>query len=108
MQFSKQGSFPLNGQCQITEVVFEGTLSNNQPNYKGKNWNCGIGIAEESFKECLYNHNLSWRNYFFKNSTELSKDSGKSRWRMTLPKKLGKLSENAYQIIITVENVIYF
>ena len=26
----------LNGQCQIGEVVYEVTLSNNQPNYKRK------------------------------------------------------------------------
>ena len=27
---------PLNGQCEIGEVVYESTLSNNQPNYKEK------------------------------------------------------------------------
>ena len=27
---------PLNGECQIGEVIFEATLSSNQPNYKGK------------------------------------------------------------------------
>ena len=34
---------PLNGQCQIGEVVYESTLSSNQPNYKEKKvfWNCG-------------------------------------------------------------------
>ena len=37
----------LNGQCQIGEVVYEGTLSSNEPNYKGKKY---FGIAEESFK----------------------------------------------------------
>ena len=32
---------PLNGQCQIGEVVYEITLSNNHPNYKEKLfWNC--------------------------------------------------------------------
>ena len=25
---------PLNGQCQIGEVFYEGTLPSNQPNYK--------------------------------------------------------------------------
>ena len=60
----------LNGQCQIGEVVYKGTLSNNQPNYKGKKY---FGTAEESFKGCLYNYNLSFRNKFHKNDIELSK-----------------------------------
>ena len=50
---------PLNGQCQRGEVVCVGTLSSNQPNYKEKNY---FGIAEESLKGRLYNHNLSFRN----------------------------------------------
>ena len=60
----------LNGHCQIGEVVYEGTLSSNQPNYKEKKY---FGIAEESFKGRLYNHNFSFRNKFYKNDTELSK-----------------------------------
>ena len=37
---------PLNRQCQTEVVVFEGTLSRNQPNYKGKKY---FGIAEQNF-----------------------------------------------------------
>ena len=62
---------PLNGQCQIGEVVYESTLSSNQPSYKEKKY---FRIAEESFKGCLYNHNLSFRNELYKNDTELSKE----------------------------------
>ena len=62
---------PLNGQCQIGEVVYESTLSSNQSNYKGKKY---FGIAEESFKGRLYNHSLSFRNDLYKNDTELSKE----------------------------------
>ena len=62
---------PLNGQCQIGEVVYESTLTSNQQNYKDKKY---FGIAEESFKGRLYNHNLSFRNEFYKNNTELSKE----------------------------------
>ena len=62
---------PLNGQCQIGEVVYESTLTSNQQNYKDKKY---FGIAEESFKGHLYNHNLSFRNEFYKNDTELSKE----------------------------------
>ena len=57
---------PLNGQCQIGEEVYVGTLSSYQPNYKGKKY---FGIAEESLKGRLYNHNLSFRNEFYKNDT---------------------------------------
>ena len=62
---------PLNGQCQIGEVVYESTLSSNQPNYKEKKY---FGIAEESFNGRLYNHSLSFRNDLYKNDTELSKE----------------------------------
>ena len=61
----------LNKQCQIGEVVYEGTLSSNQQNCKEKKY---FGIAGESFKGRLYNHNLSFRNEFYKNDTELSKE----------------------------------
>ena len=43
----------------------------NQPTYKEKKY---FGIAEESFKGRLYNHNLSFRNDLYKNDTELSKE----------------------------------
>ena len=62
---------PLNGQCQIGEVVYESTLTSNQQNYKDKKY---FGITEESFKGGLYNHNLSFGNEFYKDDTELSKE----------------------------------
>ena len=55
---NKEGC-PLNGQCQIGEAVYESTLTSKQQNYKAKKY---FGIAEESFKGGLYNHNLSFRN----------------------------------------------
>ena len=60
----------LNRQCQIVEIVYEGTLSSNQPNCKEIKY---FGITQESLKRRLYNHNLSFRNEFYKNDTELSK-----------------------------------
>ena len=66
-----KGDCPLNGQYQIVKVVYESTLTSNQQNYKDKKY---FGIAEESFKGHLYNHNLSFRNEFYKNDTELSKE----------------------------------
>ena len=53
------------------EVLYESTLTSNQQNYKDKKY---FEIAEESFKGRLYNHNLSFRNEFYKNDTELSKE----------------------------------
>ena len=58
----------LNGQCQIGEVVYKGTLSSNQPSYKEKK---SFGTVEESVKERQYNHNLSFKNKFYKNDTKL-------------------------------------
>ena len=55
---------PLNDQCQIGEVVYESTLTSNQLNCKDKKY---FGIAEKSFKGRLYNHNLYFRNEFYKN-----------------------------------------
>ena len=66
-----QEACPLSGQCQIGEVVYESTLSSNQPNYKEKKY---FGIAEESPKGRPYNHNSSFRNDFYKNDTEFSKE----------------------------------
>ena len=74
---------PLNGQYQIGEVVYESTLTSDQQNYKDKK--C-FGIAEESFKGRLYNHNLSFRNEFYKNDTELSKELWQMKMKNYTPK----------------------
>ena len=73
----------LNGQCQIGEVVYKSTLTSNQQNYKDKKY---FGIAEESFKGRLYNHNLSFRNEFYKNDTELSKELWQIKMKNYTPK----------------------
>ena len=67
---------PLIGQCQIGEVVYESTLLINQPSYKEKKY---FGIAEESFKGRLYNHNLSFRNELIKAIQNFLRNSGKSK-----------------------------
>ena len=69
---------PLNGQCQIGEVVYESTLSSNQPNYKEKKY---FGIAEEknisrdAYTTTIY---LSGMN-FIKTTQNFLRNSGKSR-----------------------------
>ena len=74
---------PSNRQCQIGEVVYKGTLSYNQSNYKEKKY---IGIAEEYFKGRLYNHSLFFRNEFYKSDTELSKKLWKIKMNNYIPK----------------------
>ena len=65
----------LNGHCQIGEVVYEGTLSSNQPNYKEKKY---FGIAEESYTTYTTTIYLSEMN-FTKTTQNFLRNSGKSR-----------------------------
>ena len=74
---------PWNGQCQIQEIVYQDASSSNQPNYKDKKY---FGIGEESFKGRLYNHNSSFRNEFYKNDTELSKEHWQIKMKNYTPK----------------------
>ena len=67
---------PLNGQCQIGEVVYKGTISSNQPNCKEKKY---FGIVEESFKGRLYNHSYLSEMNFIKMTQNFLRNSGKSR-----------------------------
>ena len=78
----------LNGQCQIGEVVYKSTLTSNQQNYKDKRY---FGIAEESFKGRLYNHNLSFRNEFYKNDTERSKELWRTKMKNYTPEITWKI-----------------
>ena len=45
-----------------------------------------FGIGEESFKGRPYNHNLSFRNEFHKNDTELSKELWQIKMKNYTPK----------------------
>ena len=58
-------------------------LKSKQQNYKDKKY---FGIAEESLKGCLYNYNLSFRNEFYKNNTELSKELWQIKMKNYTPK----------------------
>ena len=84
------------------KVFYEDTLLSNQRNYKEKKY---FGVVEESLKGCLYNHNLSFRNEFY--GTELSKEHCKIKMKRYTLEICWKLSQNAYYIIITLENVIH-
>ena len=83
---------------------YESTLASNQQNYKDKKY---FGIAEKCFKGRLYNHNLSFRNEFYKNDIELSKELSQIKIKNYTPKITWRIVRNAHHIIVTVENVIY-
>ena len=76
-------AFLLNGQWQTGKVVYEGTLTSNQPNYKEKKY---FEISEESFSGRLFNHNLCFRNEFYKNDAELSKELWQIKMKSYTPK----------------------
>ena len=67
---------PLNGQCQIGEVVYEGTLSSSQPNYKEKSI-LGLrkNLSKDAYTTIIY---LSEMN-FIKSTQNFLRNSGKSR-----------------------------
>ena len=100
----------MNGYCQIGEVVYEGTLSSNQPNYNKKKY---FGIAEESFKGSLCNHDLSFRMNIRKSDTELFKELWQIKMKNYTPKINWRIIRKRLpynymaDIIITVENIIY-
>ena len=58
---------------------------------------------------CVYicNHKLSFRNVFYQNDTEPSKQLWQIGQRTKCRNEIRKLSENAYLVIITLENLIY-
>ena len=90
--------FPLNWQCQTEETVSKGTFSSNQSNYKEKK--C-FGTTEESFKVSLYNHNLPFRNGFYKSDTELSKKLWPIKMKNYTSEITWRISGNTYHTIIT-------
>ena len=59
---------PLNGQCQVTDVIYKCTvLSPDKPN------KVYLGTAEGDFKKRFYNHRKSFNNEGSANDTTLSK-----------------------------------
>ena len=64
-------SCPLNGDCLENNIVYEGTINCNKPNYKEKIY---FGIAETSFKQRFSNHLKSFNIKKYRKETELSKE----------------------------------
>ena len=59
---------PLNGQCQVTDVIYKCTVSS--PDKPNKVY---LGTAEDDFTKRFYNHRKSFNNEGSVNDTTLSK-----------------------------------
>ena len=61
---------PLNRQHQIGEVVYEGTLSSNQPNHKEKKFELQNNVSDDAFTTATYLSETSFpkttRNFLWK------------------------------------------
>ena len=71
--FQNKKAWPLNGQCQIGEVVCEGNLLSNQPNYKEKS----IFGLRKNLSKGAYTATIYLSKVNFMNTTQ--RNSGKSR-----------------------------
>ena len=66
--FRVQSECPLNGQCQVTDIIYKCTvLSPDKPN------KVYLGTAEGDFKKRFYNHRKSFNNEASTNDATLSK-----------------------------------
>ena len=68
---NKPNECPLNGECLTKEIVYEGVITSNLPNYGVKRYK---GITEHPFKTRYANHLKSMNHAIYKNDTELSKE----------------------------------
>ena len=69
---------PLDGKCLEKDVLYQGVVSSNLPNYKEKLYK---GICATYFKSKFNNHKKAFTNERYKNDTELSKELWKVRER---------------------------
>ena len=73
---------PLNGFCLEGNIVYQGTVTSNEINYKPHHY---LGIAEESFKSRFNNHKKSFNNEYYRNETELAKEIWKIKSKNYTP-----------------------
>ena len=78
----KKESCPLGNQCLTPNIVYQGTISSNEPNTSPKIY---IGLCEESFKKRYANHKKSFNHSRYENDTELSKEYWKLKERKINP-----------------------
>ena len=78
--FRNKESWPLNGQWQIGEVVYEGTPFQVTNQIIKKVLELRKNLSKDN-----HNHNLSFRNEFYKNDTELSKELWQIKMKNYIP-----------------------
>ena len=74
---------PMEGECLAENVVYEASLTSNEPNYKETKY---IGISETPFKKRFANHQKSFKIEKYKHETELSKEVWEIKRRNYIPK----------------------
>ena len=79
---------PLNGRCLEREILYEGTITSNLPNYGEKRY---LGITENTFKKRYANHKKSFNHDTYKNDTELSSEYWKIKESGYVPKITWKI-----------------
>ena len=79
----KKHECPLDGNCLVTNTIYEASLTSDKPGYQNKIY---IGQAETSFKTRYSNHKKSFNSERYKNETELSKEVWKLKNESFTPK----------------------
>jgi predicted GIY-YIG superfamily endonuclease len=67
----RKNQCPLNGNCLISNSIYEATVTSDKPDYQDKVY---IGLAETTFKKRYSNHKKSFNAEKYSNETELSKE----------------------------------
>ena len=79
---------PLMGLCLEREIVYQATITSNQPAYKEKVY---LGISEDSFKTRYGNHKQSFKYTTNRYKTELSKEYWKIKDKKFVPNVTWKI-----------------
>lgn len=86
---SNRDECPLGGECTTPNVLYEGVISSNLPDYENKIYK---GISEPPFKTRLGNHKKSFNNTKYQSESTLSKEV----WRI---KNQGGTYKIAWRVI---------
>ncbi len=92
----KKEQCPLNGQCLVKGIIYQGTISDGD---NGEKFTY-IGQAEGGFKSRYNNHNMSFRNEKYSTRTELSK----KHWEIKRKGGSPKTTWEILKLVKTYEN----
>ena len=85
----KKDECPLNNMCLENNIIYQATVTSDEPNYKEKAY---VGASGTSFKLRYANHKKSFNHEKYENETELSKEV----WKL---KKNGNNANVSWKII---------